>query len=219
MTRMSPNLNHGQAVPGGVPGRKEGVIEWRDLAPMLTSLTVLEASPVWTDADRRELRGWLTEFYGWLTTSKLGVAERNASNNHGCWYDVLALALAQHLGKGADAKKLVELSRADSWGYSTFALTAMRHVATLAERSGVDLWKTGEGQKLRAALDYLIPFALDRKPWPHENYPAHKVEPGKLALPLLLAARGFKEMGYRKALERIPKSDWEALRERLLIAF
>ena len=236
-TRMNPNLNHGQAVPGGVPGRKEGVIEWRDLAPMLTSLTVLEASPIWTDADRREMRGWLTEFYAWLSASKLGVAERNARNNHGCWYDVLALALAQHLGKGADAQKIIqnfqkrvekqiapdgrlpeELSRADSWGYSTFALTAMLHVCTLAERYGVELWSGADGRRLRSALDYLVPFALEGKTWPHENDPAHKVEPGKLALPLLLAARGFNDAGYRKALERLPKPDWETLRERLLIA-
>ena len=236
-TRMNPNLNHGQAVPGGVLGRKEGVIEWRDLAPMLTALTVLEASPLWTDADRAGMRAWLTEFYGWLSTSKLGVAERDAKNNHGCWYDVLALALAQHLGKEADARKILanfqkrlekqiapdgrlpeELSRADSWGYSTFALAAMLQVATPAERAGVDLWSGADGRRLRAALDYLIPFGLEEKPWPHENDPAHRVEPGKLALPLLLAARGFQDAGYQRALERLPKSDWETLRERLLFA-
>lgn len=239
-TRMNPNLDHGQAVPGGVLGRKEGVIEWRDLAGFLLALEVLESSPSWTDDDKKAMRAWLSDFYTWLTTSKIGLAEKNATNNHGCWYDVEAMAVALFLDKKADARALAEesktkrlarqimpdgrmpaeLSRADSWGYSTFNLTAMFAMADYARRVGVDLWgfKSDDGRSLRGALDYLMLYADGTKPWPHENDPDHKVDTSKLVLPLLRAAKAFSEPAFRERAKALSGSKWDTLRERLLIA-
>src|SRR5262249_59769143 len=58
-TRMNPNLNHGQAVPGGVSGRPTGLIEFRDMPQLVDALGLLEASPAWTEADRKAMRKWL----------------------------------------------------------------------------------------------------------------------------------------------------------------
>lgn len=136
-TRMLPHLDHGQAIPGGVLGRKVGVIEWRDLTTLLLCLPLLETSSEWSEGDQKAMRAWLSDYYTWLTTSKIGVAEKKAGNNHGCWWDVQATALALYLGKTEDARKIAEefktkrlaeqlqpdgrmpreLERANSWGY------------------------------------------------------------------------------------------------------
>jgi len=238
-TRMNPNLDHGQAVPGGVLGRKEGVIEWRDLTGMLFALRQLELSPTWTDADKAGMKAWLSDYYTWLTTSKIGLAEKKATNNHGCWYDVQAIALALHLEKTQEARALAEgfkaqridrqlvpdgrqpgeLDRADSWGYSTFNLAALFQMADYARLVGVDLWgyKSADGRSLRAALDYLLPFADGTKPWPHENDPTHKVDAAKLLLPLLRAGSGFKDPALTERAKALAGKNWETLRERLLI--
>src|SRR5262249_4682800 len=105
-TRMSPNLDHAQAVPGGVSGRREGVLEFRDMPQLVDALGLLEASPAWTEADRKALREWLGQYYQWLTTSPIGKGEDKATNNHGTWYDVQVTALALYLGKTDDARRV-----------------------------------------------------------------------------------------------------------------
>ncbi|MBB6051613.1 alginate lyase family protein [Armatimonas rosea] len=238
-TRMLPHLDNGQAIPGGVLGRKEGVIEWRDLTTLLLCLELLDKSPEWSADDQKAMRAWLADYYTWLTTSKIGVAEKKAGNNHGCWWDVQATALALYLGKPDDARKIAEefktkriaeqiqpdgtmpreLERADSWGYSTFNLTAMCALADYAQQVGVDLWsyKTADGRSLRGALEYLLPFAEGSKPWPHENDPTHKVEGSKLVLPLLRASRAFNEPAYAKRAQALGAKTWDTLRDRLFI--
>ena len=44
-------------------------------------------------------------------------------------------------------------------------------MARLAADAGVDLWnyRTPDGRSLRAALDYLAPFAGGRARWPHQQ--------------------------------------------------
>jgi hypothetical protein len=239
-TRMSPNLDHAQAIPGGVTGRAAGLIEFRDMPQLVDTLGLLEASPAWTAADREAMREWLEKYYRWLTTSRIGKGEEKATNNHGTWYDVQAMALALHLGRKEDARRLAEafgrhriaaqvqpdgsqpreLGRVNGWGYSVFNVAAMTSMAELAERVGVDLWKyrSTDGRSLRKALDYLTPYLDGDRKWPHGRDAGHPAKPEELAGPLLRAARGLGPDPYRKLLEKLPRSGWEARRERLLYA-
>lgn len=238
-TRMLPHVDYGQAVPGGPTGRKEGVLEWRDLTQLVLCLELLEKSPVWSADDRAGMRAWLTEYYGWLTTSKLGIQEKKAGNNHGSWWDVQAIALALFLDKPDDARKLAEgakksriaaqiepdgrqpreLGRADSWGYSTFNLLALCTLADYAKRVGVDLWgyKSDDGRSIRGALDYLLRFADGTTSWPHENDPSHPVDASKLVVPLLRAATAYHAPELAQRAQHFSKTDFAALRERLLL--
>ena len=40
------------------------------------------------------MTAWVGDYFHWLTTSKIGLGEEVASNNHGTWYDVQAVSLA-----------------------------------------------------------------------------------------------------------------------------
>lgn len=193
-TRMNPNLEHAQAIPGINHGRGIGIIESRGLLNLIDGLALLAGSPAWTGQDINAMTAWLSAYSGWLTTSKNGRAEAAAENNHGSWYDVQAVALALALGRTDDASRILaaapakriarqiepdgrqplELERTKSLNYSLFNLEALMLLARFGENVGVDLWgfSTADGRSLPAALRYLAPFADPAKQWPKQEIEA-----------------------------------------------
>jgi hypothetical protein len=239
-TGMNPHLNFAQAVPGGVTGRPQGLIEFRDMPQLVDALGLLEANPAWTDADRAAMRDWLGRYYDWLTTSPIGTGEGRTTNNHATWYDVQVMSLALYLGKTADARRVAEqfgvrriaaqvrpdgrqpreLGRVNSWGYSAFNVSAMLTMAELSERVGVDVWhyKSADGRSLRAALDYLTPYLDGRRKWPHGRDGSPSAKPADLAGTLIRAVRGLGPEPYQALLEALPRSASETQSARLLHA-
>jgi hypothetical protein len=186
-TRMNPNLDYGQGVPGQNTGRGAGIIATRRLVDIVDAARVLEASTSWTDRDRQGLLAWCATYAAWLQTSKNGREEAAAANNHGTWYEAQLTALLLYTGRRDEARARIdvarrrlssqiepdgrqprELERTKSWNYSVMNLDGWFTVARLAEEAGVDLWnfRTSDGRSLRAALDYLVPFASGAR-WPH----------------------------------------------------
>ncbi len=186
-TRMNPNLQHAQAIPGITPGRGIGLIETHRLPALNDGLALLARSPAWPESEQQALRAWMTEFYGWLTTSQNGRDESAERNNHGTWYDFQTAHLALVLGRDDDARQLLqaglakrielqvqpdgsqplELARTKSLGYSVYNLAALFSCARLGEHVGVDWWNftTTDGRSLQAALAYLAPYTDPEKQW------------------------------------------------------
>lgn len=190
-TRMNPNLQHAQAIPGSNDGRGIGIVESRRLAAINEALPLLAASPAWTAHDRSAMNTWLAAFYTWLTASANGRDEHKELNNHGTWYDFQVAHLALVLGRTDDARKILgegltlrlahqvqpdgaqplELARTRSLDYSLFNLDALFACATLADHVGLTWWSytTADGRSLRAALAYLAPYVDPAKPWPKQD--------------------------------------------------
>lgn len=159
-TRMNPNLQYAQAIPGITDGRGIGIIESRGLTTINEALDLLDAAPEWTTADRAAYRDWLAAFHAWLTHSTNGQDEHGEKNNHGTWYDVQTAHLALVLRKPEEAKTILtegltrrlaqqiqpdgaqplELARTKSLDYSLFNLEALFNCAELAGSAGVDWW-------------------------------------------------------------------------------
>ncbi|HEV2324836.1 MAG TPA: alginate lyase family protein [Terracidiphilus sp.] len=234
-TRMNPNLNFAQAVPGVNTGRGTGLIEVREIPRLLDAITLLERSPAMTKTDREGLRKWFTEYLRWLETSRNGQEEAAAKNNHGSWYDQQLVGIALFLGNRdlarqtaetaetkrialqieADGSEPLELTRTKSFSYSVFNLDALMRLAQEADHVGVDLWtyRAPDGASIRAALDYLVPFAEKKKQWTHEAI--NGVDASLLTEPLLLAAIHYKDANYLQLAEQFEKSP--DLRTRLLM--
>ncbi len=190
-TRMNPNLQHAQAIPGINDGRGIGIIESRHLTTIQDALALLGDSPAWTTADRAAMTAWIAEFYTWLTTSPHGLDEQGELNNHGTWYDMQAAHLALVLNRPAEAKKILatgltrrlayqisptgaqplELARTNSLNYSCFNLEALFSCAQLARHVGIDWhhYTSPDGRSLRAALTYLAPYVDPAKVWPKQD--------------------------------------------------
>jgi hypothetical protein len=222
-TKMNPNLEYAQAIPGVNTGRGIGIIESNGLTAMVDAAGLLEGSKNWTAFDASGLQKWFSNYLDWLQTSQHGKDESNARNNHGSFYDDQVVDFALFVGKRdlaeqvarraeqkriavqiePDGKQPLELARTKSFGYSAFNLRALAELATLGEQVGVDLWhfQTGDGRSIRRALDYLIPYALGEKTWPYEqNEPINKED---LAGPLLEAASVFKNTTYASDAKRL----------------
>jgi hypothetical protein len=226
-TRMNPNLEYAQFIPGVNTGRGIGLIETRGLADVVDAIGLLEGSKSWTAADQRGLENWYGKFLQWMLESRNGREENAAKNNHGTYYDVQATTFALFLARNdlarqivetakqkrialqiePDGRQLLELERTKAWSYSNMNLNGLMWLARLAENVDVDLWnyQTKDGRGIRRALEYLSRFATGDQKWP---YPQLDGFEGKSLFPLMRRAAGhYRDEKFTLQQSRIPKLD------------
>ncbi|HFQ7286769.1 TPA: alginate lyase family protein [Yersinia enterocolitica] len=190
-TRMNPNLDFAQGVPGIAAGRGTGVLDGRYFAThIVDSLIMLQQNTNWTVQDEKQIRHWMTEYLQWLRYSAAGKKEAAAQNNHGNWYAVQVAGIAWYLQQpsvvvemtellktklntqlAADGSQPLELARTRSFHYSYFSLQAAILMAQLADKVHVDLWHyhTPNGSGLIKALDFMAPFSDEQNKWPYHS--------------------------------------------------
>jgi hypothetical protein len=234
-TKMTPHFRFAQAIPGVNDGRGTGILEARGLADAADAAALLHGSKHWSAADQQALLAWAAAYFEWLTTSKNGLDERAAKNNHGTWYDVQAVKWALVLGRKDKAKELcvaagpgrigvqvepdgkqpLELVRTASFSYSCFNLLALTRLADLSEHAGVDLWryKTTDGRSIRTALDFLVPY-LGKNPKPWTMQQIHESKPDEVFPVLRAAALAYGDERYESLLKEY--SDHRSKRLQLL---
>ncbi|MEI9906331.1 MAG: alginate lyase family protein [Asticcacaulis sp.] len=164
-TRMNPNFDFAQGVPGKTPGRSFGIIDSVQFVPVIEAIGLLQPSHALSDGDMTVLRAWFGDFAGWMTTSPNGVEERAAANNHAIYYDLELTEFSLFAGKVDQARQVVsqfggarldpqmaadgslprELARTRSFHYSMWTLQAVYDEATLGECVGGDLWDLAGG--------------------------------------------------------------------------
>ena len=185
-TRMNPNLKYAQSVKGVTDGRAEGIIDTRHFMHIIDAIQLIKSSESWTKNDQLGMEGWAKDFIQWLTTSKIGIEEMNAPNNHGVWFDAQLLAYAGFIGDSSMIKNIhkrvmnrldqeiddqgsfpLEMKRTTSFHYSVFILNAYSSLATRFQEHGVDLWntKTPSGKALKMGYDFIIPYLLGKQKW------------------------------------------------------
>lgn len=235
-TRMNPHLKYGQAIPGRVEGRGIGIIDTRRLTKVVDAAGLLAGSPAWTDNDKKALKEWFEHYVNWLQTSKHGKNEDRTTNNHGTWYDVQVADFAMFVGNTALAREVLEsaktkriaahirsdggqpheLDRTRSFDYCTMNLAGMFSLARLGEHVGVDLWRftTPDKRGIRAALDYVAPYADPTNKWPFRQITELR---RSLLLPLFQqAAIVYGQPEYREMTAHFPEQDVRSHRCQLL---
>ena len=225
-TRMNPNLQFAQGIPGINTGRGIGLIETRGLVSLVDSIGLLSGSHSWTRADQSGMEDWFSKFLQWMLDSKNGKDEAASKNNHGTYYDAQIVAFALFLRRvdlaksfletaktkrlalqiEPDGRQPLELARTKAWSYSIMNLQGLMLLARLAESVGVDLWdyQTQDGRSIRKALDFLLPF-VSRQKWPYQQLGAW---PPQQMYPLIrLAAYKYKDSQIQAILSALPKVD------------
>lgn len=235
-TRMNPNLNHAQCRPGHNTGSKSGVLDGRLMIKALEAALLIEGSAALSEEEKQGLKHWAKDYYSWLTTSQLGLQEAASKNNHGSYYDVQALYFALYAGYQKEAKKLAqnfvqnrllkqiqpdgsmpeEMARTRPLFYSIYNLQAIFLVAYLAAKVEVNLWKANDpNHRLKAALDYLIPYADPKTPWP---YPAIKDDNRMDLFPILqMAERVYPSGNYLGYTDQLPLEERRIERTQLAL--
>jgi len=185
-TRMNPSLTYAQAIHGVTTGRGTGIIDTIHLVEVVRAVETLRSGGVMPDDEFSAIRRWFSDYTAWLTTSKNGVEERDARNNHGtCWVmqvaafasltgDTSQLEMCRRRFKGvlvpqqiaADGSFPLEIERTKPYGYSLFNLDAM---ATTCEILGGDAWtfELADGRGMRRAVASMAPYIRNRAAWPH----------------------------------------------------
>jgi hypothetical protein len=184
-TRMNPNLNFGQGIPGINTGRNFGIIETRHLVVIPEALALLSGSPSVDASLVTGLKAWFKDFNNWLITSPIALPEGQAKNNHGTFYDTQVVDFALFTGDNALAKRTLqqqtwprvaeqltpdgaqplELARTRPWNYVSMNLQGWERLALLAPHVGLDLWHytTPDGRGLRPAVEWLRPYLLGQQ--------------------------------------------------------
>lgn len=229
-TKMNPNLNYAQAIPGINNGRGIGIIETIALTGIADAVVLLKGSTTLTEKDNSSIQQWYTQYLNWMLTSKNGNEEHAAKNNHGTWFYVQAIDFALFTGNNVKAKELIdeakkrmdsqinkegkmqlELDRTNGLGYSTFNLQAWFRVATLAQQTGTNLWQyvNQQGAGIRTALDWLIPYALGQKTWTYQQISEYKKN--NIYTLLLQAAVAYNDLKYTALAKQLDSEVDETL--------
>jgi hypothetical protein len=236
-TRMNPNLEYAQYIPGVNTGRGIGLIETRSFTRVVDTMGLLASSKAWRRDDERGMREWFTAFLAWMQESRNGKDEAAAKNNHGTYYDLQVTSFALFLDRlplareileqakqkriavqiEPDGKQPLELARTNAWSYSSNNLDGMTELATLGERAGVDLWHftTPDGRSIRKAILYLAPFSFGDKKWEGQQIGAFG--PQTLHSVLRRAASRYDDaefQAYAKRLPSLPATDRTVIAQR-----
>lgn len=198
-TRMNPNMNFSQAIKGVSDGRGAGLIDSRHFIKVVDAIGLLQGSKSWSNEDQKGMQQWFSDFLNWMQTSKNGIDELNAPNNHGAWYDAQRLSFALFADSSDLAKKIVqsaanrldkqmddkgffpaEMARTTSLHYTCFVMDAFLNIAQMSENTGFDFWDhtTPSGKSLKKPIEILKPFLVKEKEWKGEQINEFDFEKG-----------------------------------------
>lgn len=186
-TLMNPDLEYAQAVIGVFKGRSYGIIDTIHFMEVVQAVIVMEKDAVFDKEVLTGTKKWFTQYIHWLNTSKNGIDEKNAKNNHSvCWAmqvasfarlcgDRAMLDTCSKLYKtvflpnqmGIDGSFPLELARTKPYGYSIFNLDAMATLCQIVSVPTDNLWlyETSDGKSIKKGIRYLYPFIVDKSKW------------------------------------------------------
>jgi hypothetical protein len=187
MTLMNPNLQYSQAVKGLFTGRNYGIIDTIHFMEVAQGVLVMEGSAAFGKETAMGIKQWFGKYNVWLTTSKMGLDEKNTKNNHStCWAmqvasfaklcgDQALLDSCSQLYKtvllprqmGVDGSFPLEVVRTKPYGYSIFNLDAMATLCQIVSTPSDNLWlyETADGKSIKKGISYLYPFVADKTKW------------------------------------------------------
>jgi hypothetical protein len=190
-TLMNPNLRYSQAWQGVGKGTNWGIIDTVHLVEVARSTQLLERYRLLAGTNKKVINRWFADYTRWLTTSRLGLEEMQAKNNHGTCWDMQVAEFASLTGNkkllhfcrvrfktvllpnqmAANGSFPLELARTKPYGYALFNLDALCTVCWILSTPKDNLWQysTPDGQNMLKALKFMYPFIKDKSKWPYRH--------------------------------------------------
>ncbi|HTZ76242.1 MAG TPA: alginate lyase family protein [Candidatus Aquilonibacter sp.] len=190
-TMMNPNLQYAQAIHGITTGRGTGIIDTLHLVEVVRSIRFLERARAFSPGESAGLRKWFSDYVTWMATSKNGIQERDAKNNHGTCWVAQAAEFATFTGQtditgfcrtrfkevivpnqiAADGSFPLELARTKPYGYCIFNLDVMSVVCQIlsAPHDNLFSFTSPEGRSFANAMAFMFPFIADKSKWPYKH--------------------------------------------------
>ncbi len=190
-TRMNPNLQHAQFIPGISDGSFTGIIQGRVFIYIFDSLILLKSSPVWSTEFEKELFVWIREFNKWLINSGHGKIASDYINNHSTWYDAQVAYYSSLTRKNETLLRTLEsvyqkriLTQIDENGVQIHEVKRNKglHYSNLNLTAHVFLLKIGDNvnyinpainsehsDMIFSATDFMRPSVIDQEVWPYRQ--------------------------------------------------
>ncbi|KAG8714704.1 hypothetical protein FRC09_017342 [Ceratobasidium sp. 395] len=111
-TLMNPNLIYSQLLrgPGVQEGSHTGILDLKGMAKITSGVLTLRKGQAaeWTQVLDDGLNAWVKQYITWLTTDKMALEEKAATNNHGTYYFNQLAALQLLVGDIDGCKATIE---------------------------------------------------------------------------------------------------------------
>jgi hypothetical protein len=193
---------------------------------VVRAIELLQNSGALSQTDLVGIKKWFADYLVWLTTSKNGIDERDAKNNHGtCW--VMQVAAFAHLTGdeqqlrycrerfktvlapnqiAANGSFPEELRRTKPYGYSLFNLEALATVCQILSTPQDNLWtfELADGRGMRRAMEFITPFIRDKKLWALQPDVMYYSEWPRRQNSLLFAGWGLQRADYIALWQKLP---------------
>jgi len=225
-TRMNPNLQYAQAIPGVSRGRGIGIIDTLHLIEVPKAVEAMEKSPAFLPEIDGGLKQWFADYTAWMTSSKNGQDEAKAGNNHAVAFWLQVAVFAEFTGDekslaecrrrfrevfvpvqmAADGSFPAELRRTKPYGYSIFQLDNLATLCQVLTTKENDLWHFAlpDGRTIRKAVEFMYPYLADKSKWPHQpDVNAWEGWPARQPC-LLFAGLAFGDAQYLDLWKRLP---------------
>ncbi len=239
-TRMNPNLQYAQAIPGSTPGRSWGIIDGLHLIEIPPAITALQTSSAFPTEVLTGLKQWFQALADWMVTSKNGRTEGTAANNHAVAYWLQVAVFARFTGDetkltecrrqfkevflpnqmAVDGSFPLELKRTKPYGYSIFQLDNLVTLCEVLSTPKENLWHfaLADGRSIGAAIQFMYPYLADKSTWPKapdvqawEGWPARQPS-------LLFAGRALHQPKYLELWKKLePDPTNEEVRRNIAI--
>lgn len=228
-TKMNPNVNYGQYVPGRSDGRCFGILETRGFVAVLKFLELTKDT---NELDKNTEEGmikWFTEFASWLQNSKLGKEEATRENNHAVHYDTQLLNILLYLNRVEEVKEYLstitkarifqqiepdgsqpkELARTKSYSYTVMNLSGFLELAELGQKVGVNLWEveSKDGRSIKKAYQYMLPYLTQEKEWEYQQIVDKTDDEEKLIANLKRIRKVFEDDVFDVTIEFLKKEN------------
>jgi len=222
-TRMNPEMDHAQSIPGVPDGREGAILEGRALIRAIQGMEFLAQTGAWDSKDQVAAHKWFEEYLRWLTDSKNATEEKRSGGNHASWWTAQVAAASTFVEDRAATQMAFNYYRdrvfprqirgdGGTTPYSALNLEAFTMICRIAQVHNTDLWssRTRSGATIGTAIDSLQPYLADPRKWSKEQ--AAEFQNDSLDL-LAFAGMGLKKPEYValfRKLER-PEGAWLCL--------
>ena len=227
-TRMNPDLRYAQAIQGRSTGRGTGIIDTIHLVEVARAIPLVAEAGMLRQDEFTRVKSWFAAYTNWMTTSKNGIEERDAKNNHATCWTMQVAAFAAFTGDtkqvadcaerfrtllvphqiAPDGSQPLEVNRTKPYGYCLFNLDALATLCQIVSANGHDLWsfQTKDGRGVRNAVEQMYPFIADKKKWPHPSDVMYFDEWPMRQAALFFAGLAYGRQDYLDAWKKLPAS-------------
>jgi hypothetical protein len=239
-TRMNPDLDYAQSVPGINNGLGAGIVDGRSLVRAIQGIEFLEQTSNWDPKELAAVHKWFEDYLHWLLNSRNAAAEQRSGNNHASWWTAQVAAVGSFVGDSKAQQRAFafysrllprqilpngsaprEEVRARSLRLSVLNLEAYSEICRIAQvHRAASLWglHSRSGAAIATAIDYLSPYLVDPKKWSREQ--AGDIPYDSLAF-LAFAGMGLDKPEYIEVFRKLERPDnaWISLVDLLVGRF